>query len=33
LPIDKDDGILFMIKQKERLEFRVEKDYSENINK
>ena len=33
LPIDGDDWILFMIKQKEELEFRVEKDYSENINK
>jgi len=33
LPIDWDDWILFMIKQKEKLEFRVEKDYSENINK
>jgi len=27
LPIDKDDGILFMVKEKEELEFRVEKDY------
>jgi len=33
LPIDWDDGILFMIKHKEKLEYRVEKDYSENINK
>jgi len=27
LPIDEDDGILFMVKDKEELEFRVEKDY------
>jgi len=27
LPIDEDDGILFMLKEKEELEFRVEKDY------
>jgi len=27
LPIDEDDGILFMIKRKENLEYRVEKDY------
>ncbi len=27
LPIDEDDGILFMLKEKEKLEFRVEKDY------
>jgi len=33
LPIDEDDWILFMIKEKEKLEFRVDKDYSENINK
>ena len=33
LPIDEDDWILFMIKKLEKLEFRVEKDYSENINK
>ena len=33
LPIDEDDWILFMIKKIEKLEFRVEKDYSENINK
>lgn len=33
LPIDIDDWILFMVKDKEKLEYRVEKDYSENINK
>jgi len=33
LPIDIDDWILFMVKEKENLEFRVEKDYNENINK
>ena len=33
LPIDWDDWILFMIKTKEKLDFRVEKDYTENINK
>jgi len=27
LPIDKDDWILFMVKNKEKLEYRVEKDY------
>jgi len=27
LPIDDDDGILFMVKIKEKLDFRVEKDY------
>jgi len=33
LPIDENDWILFMIKDKKKLEFRVKKDYSENINK
>jgi hypothetical protein len=27
LPTDKDDWILFMIKDKEKLELRIEKDY------
>jgi hypothetical protein len=28
LPIDINDGIIMIVKEKEKLEFRIEKDYS-----